>query len=84
MRLKRYAVTPQLMAAMFKTSEEGAWWRVSEGVPRTAEFLHCYVDESGRYWWLVFSDDSFPEVLEGDILPVGEITLKSETPIVAY
>lgn len=80
MRLQRFAVTSEVMGAMLKTSPEGYWFRVLEGVPPTAEFLHSYISSSGRFIWLVFADDSFPDTPQGGILPVGGINFESRGP----
>ena len=58
-------LTFELMRNIFGVSEENAWYRVTEGVPRDAKLFHAEYNGARRVYRLIFEHPDFPDVPDG-------------------
>jgi hypothetical protein len=73
-RLKSLLVTGECVAGLARTGS--VFLSVESEIPETAKFVTSYFSDSHRSFVVVFEDDSFPEVREGEVLRIepGPVT----------
>jgi len=72
----RYPIAPESLQHLLTVGWAG---RCISGVPATAEWRGVYV-EDGRTICLLFEDEGFPEVGEGELIPARYCTFERIEP----
>ncbi len=81
MRVKRLLVSPEFIVDMSKNG--GVHVETTNGLPEDAKYVSQYFDPERACISIVIKSESFPEIAQGDIIPVIENpafrTIRDET-----